>query len=114
MTDEQSCLGPDIDWSPIPFHCREGLEQHFAQGRPVGDFLAAVLSNDLAGAVTRADISNLYILRDYVHFLHAHAPPASYGSRKAFLEWQGKGGLAGIERTSKSIDRINRERDHGK
>lgn len=74
------------------------LAEYIVQGHPVGDFLAAVLSNDLTKAVTKADAMNLPRLPDYVAFLNNVAPVGCFGSPAAFNEWLRTGGVTGRQR----------------
>jgi hypothetical protein len=62
---------------------------YFEKGRPPGSFLAAVLANDLVGAVGQADDINKYRLADYVQWLYWEAPgrPCGWGSYEAVREW---------------------------
>ena len=63
---------------------------YFEQRRPTGDFLAAVISNDLVGAFSHADDSNTRAMRDYVFWLYNYAPARSigvWGSREAVAAW---------------------------
>lgn len=83
------------NWLLIPEHCRDGLDAYLGEGRPVGHFLTAVLSNDLAAAAGRADDENRPRLADYVRFLYSYAPAGSWGSPKAVKDWIARGGLAG-------------------
>lgn len=55
--------------------------------RPVGDFLMAVLSNDLRGACQRADDENIENLPAYVAYLYNEAPGACWGSPEKVKEW---------------------------
>ena len=54
---------------------------------PVGDFLQAVIANDLREAVFRADDENIELIPVYVMFLHLEAPASSWGSHEAYDEW---------------------------
>jgi hypothetical protein len=83
------------DWSMIPEHCQAGLRRHIEDGGEVGDFLTAVLSNNLSEAVMRADAINLNRLRDYMLFLHNFAPPNCFGSAEKVEAWRKAGGLNG-------------------
>lgn len=65
------------------------LREYINNGQPVGDFLAAVLCNDLAEACGRADEENLRNLPAYTGFLYNEAPSTCHGSiekMKAHLE----------------------------
>ena len=46
---------PDIDYSPLPEHLREGAQRYVEQGVATGSFLRSVFENDFAMAVVRAD-----------------------------------------------------------
>ena len=80
----------------VPEHCREALRRYIASGRPLGDFLRAVVSNNFSNAVARADEANLSRLRDYMLFLNNHAPGKCWGSEIAYGAWRKRGGLAGM------------------
>lgn len=79
----------------IPLRMMEGIEEYINKGRPTGDFLKAVFSNDFMGCTGRADSENLANLPAYASYLYNVAPIGSYGSLKAYKAWIKKGGLAG-------------------
>ena len=80
-------IEPFASWLLIPEHCRKSLQDYILYGAPVGDFLSAVLSNDLRGAIARADDDNLPRLKDYITFLYQFAPAACWGSAKNHADW---------------------------
>jgi hypothetical protein len=84
--------GPD--WSLIPEYMREGLRKWIDDGIEPGGFLQAVLKNQFAQAVTRADGMNTLILRSYAHFLFT-CPSDCWGSEDAYKAWVAHHGLAG-------------------
>jgi hypothetical protein len=71
----------------VPVTLHDGLRNYIAGRRPVGSFLTAVLSNDLAGAVVRADPGNKFALPEIVLFLHNYAPSPCWGSPEAVEAW---------------------------
>ena len=71
----------------IPEHMGEALDEYVALGRPVGDFLYAVLTNNLYDACARADMHNAPNLMAYVEWLYNHAPSQCYGSRDKVAAW---------------------------
>lgn len=71
--------------------CRGALIRYVLHGDQVGDFLSAVISNELVEAAGRADAENIVILHVYAAFLHNVAPGASWGSREAMRSWRGIG-----------------------
>ena len=79
----------------IPEHIVESLEAFKANGRPVGDFLRAVLSNDLTDAVGRADSENAKILAEIVKHVYWEMPADSWGSRDKYNHWVDIGGIKG-------------------
>lgn len=66
---------PDL----CPEHIRESIDAYTQQGRPTGSFLHAVLSNDLAAAVARADEANIVLLPHIVAYVNARVPFAVWG-----------------------------------
>lgn len=76
----------------------EGLQGWFEQGIPVGDFLTAVLSNNLRESFGRADHINVRCLHQLVQWLYWEAPATSWGSAENVEAWGAIGGLAGMQR----------------
>jgi len=83
-------------WDAIPEHCRYSLDGYISFGWNVGHFLTAVLANDLAGAVGRADIENGAALPGYARFLYNYAPTGCWGSYDKVSEWTSMGGMTGL------------------
>ena len=54
---------------------------------PTGDFLTAVISNDLTGACFRADDNNLENLPAFVAYFYNEAPSTCWGSEDKRLRW---------------------------
>ncbi len=80
----------NADWSLIPPHMRGAVVRYFDDGIPPGDFLSAVLCNDLREACARADETNRYLLFDYIKFFYSYAPSGSWGSPDNFETWINK------------------------
>lgn len=74
-----------MDAKLCPPKVRESLERYWTDGVPVGDFLQAVLCNDLVGAFMRADEDNRKALGDIVAWVHGTLPCDIWGSREAYL-----------------------------
>lgn len=89
------CLGKPVlltirslhDYTLIPQPCMEGLQRYVKDGTPTGDFLHAVLCNDLKEAVGRADEQNLWLLPIYCHWLYNEAPSPCWGSPERVERW---------------------------
>lgn len=66
---------------------REALERWITLGELPGDFLQAVLRNDLVDAACRADEDNAPLLTAYGRFLQHYAPSGCYGSPALVDNW---------------------------
>ncbi len=76
--------GKPIDYSGLPEHLQGGMRRYLEDGRPVGSFLRAVLSNDLCLAVLLcSDVSQLPSI---ARWLVNDAPQGSFGSREAYFK----------------------------
>lgn len=71
----------------IPSYMIDGLVRYLVDHVPTGDFLRAVLENNLMRALDKADITNSPLLRNYARFLYNYAPLGSYGSRENVRKW---------------------------
>jgi len=71
----------------IPDYMMEGLELYIEHGVVPGDFLTAVIKNDLAEAVGRADDHNMRNLPAYVGYLYNEAPATCWGSAEKMKVW---------------------------
>lgn len=81
--------------SMLPQHMQRGFIDYIETGAPPGDFLTAVICNDLRGAFGQADNINFYLIGDFVSAFHNFAPAMCWGSNEAFMHWQQAGGLKG-------------------
>ena len=64
-----------------------GLERWIDHHIEPGDFLCAVLANDLKEACGRADNTNTLCLYRYVQFLYTYAPSQCWGSPEKVAQW---------------------------
>lgn len=71
----------------IPGYMQDGIIAYYEEGRPPGDFLCAVINNDLRDAVGRADNTNLHLLHNYIMWFYNHAPSGTWGFEGAVGEW---------------------------
>ena len=85
----------EADWSLIPERMIGGMRRYLEHGIPPGDFLTAILSNDLREACMRADEENQRLIFAYVKFLYNYAPAGSWGSPQNYNAWIKLGGLNG-------------------
>jgi hypothetical protein len=66
---------------------KESLDAYAKEGRPTGGFLEAVLSNDLMGALGRADLQNRYDIFDICSYVYNHCPANCHGSPARVTLW---------------------------
>jgi len=71
----------------ISDHMMVSLRKYIEHGCPVGDFLTAVLENNLSEACGRADDENIENLPAFVAYLYNEAPAACHGSREKVRAW---------------------------
>lgn len=64
----------------VPAHTALGLVAYIVNRTPTGDFLRAVLENNLMEAFGRADRLNTFCMKGIVSFIYNEAPIASHGS----------------------------------
>lgn len=76
-----------FDFNQIPPHMMDALRRYTEQHHPVGDFLQAVIGNDLAEACARADDTNIEIIPVYVAWFYSQAPAPYWGSRAKYTAW---------------------------
>ena len=79
----------EINYDRIPEHCRDSLKLYVEHGVPTGNFLHAVLSNDLVRAFALADHINEVRMKAYAAFLYNEAPRGCWGSPEAVKNWAG-------------------------
>ena len=77
----------------VPGDMQDGLERYVNDGCRPGNFLSAVLSNNLEMAVQHADSTNISRLFDYVYVIYNNAPAGCHGSKERFEAWIKRGGL---------------------
>ena len=71
----------------IPQRMQGAIIRYYEKGLPPGDFLTAVIKNDLAEAVGRADHENVRLLKEYVMWFYNWAPGGSWGSEENYVRW---------------------------
>jgi hypothetical protein len=76
----------------IPHRMMSSILNYVNWGIPPGDFLTAVICNDLKEAVGRADDENLRNIPAYVAYFYNEAPSPCWGSEKKMRAWIKKGG----------------------
>lgn len=77
----------DGEYEAIPEDMRQAMKRYVLEGRETGDFLTAVICNDLQRAVSRADLKNLPLLQTYVRWFYNVAPSDCHGSAQHMRDW---------------------------
>lgn len=102
----------DINYKTLPNYMYNYIQGYIEDGRPIGDFLTAIFSNQLVQSFAHADTNNRQRLDAYATFLFNEAPIGSHGSIEAVLSWQARGGLNGIKKAKEFDDDIQARIDH--
>jgi hypothetical protein len=76
-------------YSKIPEQIRCGLVHHFVWGLPLGDFMTAILTNDLRGVFRIADEPSLRGLRAVMTWCYSFGPAPAQGSIGETDAWKG-------------------------
>lgn len=79
---------------------KKAIDKYVADGTPVGDFVRAVLENDLRGAVCHADEQNLRDLAEIVKHVYNNIPSGCWGSPEKVSAWLEDHAIARQKRTS--------------
>jgi hypothetical protein len=77
-------------YAQIPERMQEALKRYIYDNLKPGDFLTAVLRNNLRDAVGKADDDNLPLLPLYVRWLYNFAPGNCWGSPENVDAWLAK------------------------
>jgi hypothetical protein len=84
------------DWKLIPEYMHDAVLRYVQHGKRPGDFLSAVICNDLFRAVERADDTNIKLLARYVMFFYNYTPHECWGSEAKVKAWVARGGVNGL------------------
>lgn len=84
----------EIIYDSVPVGYMSGAVQRYVENRlEPGGFMRALLCNDLRGAVSRADGTNVARIPHWVVWLEENMPRGSWGSPEAYESWI-SGGVA--------------------
>lgn len=76
-----------LKYPKIPTHTLAGLLKYWVQREPAGDFLTAVLCNNLMVAILAATDDILAAIHDICTFVHIELPYCCYGSVEKVEKW---------------------------
>ena len=71
----------------IPERMMGGIMRWIEHGIQPGDFLMAVITNDLCEAVGGADDENIHLIPAYVSYFYNEAPAQCWGSPEKAAAW---------------------------
>jgi len=73
----------------IPTHTMEALDDYFLRGYEPGRFIVSILTNNLYGAVTSADLANRHAIYEIVKWLTTDpiVPIHSWGTKDHVSNW---------------------------
>ncbi len=95
QADEEDALTIKALGCKVPAHLIPGLVRYIVYGIPTGDFLRAVLSNDLFGAMEKADEESAGGMKQICTFLYSYAPSECRDSDYSVTKWIVRNGLSG-------------------
>ena len=76
-----------LDYSKLPERLQGGAQRYIENGIIPGDFLTAVIQNNLKETIGRADDDMIKVLREIVTWFYWEAPAGCWGSVKHMNEW---------------------------
>ncbi len=71
----------------VPDRMMGGIRRYIEHGIKPGDFLVAVITNNLLDSVTLSDDENLVNLPAFVHYFYNEAPAICWGSKEKMDNW---------------------------
>lgn len=88
----------------VPNHLKEAIDRYVAKRQPVGDFLTAVLSNNLREAHILADEVSLAALPHIVAYCLWEIPANCWGSYQKVEKWLSN--RVEVEKVSNAADAL--------
>lgn len=77
----------DMEYERLPERLRVGVQRYIEDGYLPGDFLFAVITNNLLMAVGRADSDMIKVLPEITTWFYSYPPSPCWGSEKALENW---------------------------
>jgi hypothetical protein len=91
----------------IPARILGSINAYVRTGRPVGDFVYSVLTNNLKESLFLADPESLAALPVIVRYLYHRVPSSCWVSKENVASWMEKGGAEGQKDRQFEIDLID-------
>ena len=76
-----------LNYDKLPERLRGGAQRYIEHGIQPGDFLTAVIDNNLKESVSRADDDMIKRLLEIVSWWYWEAPAGCWGSKEKRLAW---------------------------
>ena len=92
----KSALNYTFQGFEIPEYMARGVDRYISDCLQPGDFLTAVITNDLKKAVDRADDNNMKNIPAYIGYFYNETPVSCWGSEKNMTAWMAHGGVNGV------------------
>lgn len=89
----------NIDYSKLPEHIQGGIKRYVEQGIIPGNFLQAVICNNLSESFALADETNQGRMFSIVKFFYNEVPLQCWKSKEKMELWHKAGGLNGTHPT---------------
>ncbi len=86
-TGREGSGGVSTNYDKLPEHMQEAARRYIEEGEMPGDFLVAVLENNLTRAFGRADEVNRSAMWQWCLWLHNEIPMGAWGSAANVLAW---------------------------
>jgi len=83
------------------------IERYVSSGLDPGDFVQAILSNDLMEACKRADENNLKAIVAIAQHVYSHVPRNCYGTKTIVRLWIELGSAQRLNGSAALIDQIS-------
>jgi hypothetical protein len=77
-------------YGSVPARILDILDAYAEEGRQTGDFVGAVLENNLFEAVGHADCESMAALKMIVTYVHCQMPQGCWGSPEKVKTWREK------------------------
>ena len=71
----------------IPERMMGGIKRYIENGIVPGNFLKAVIQNNLSEAIGQADVENLKNIPAYIGYFYNETPLSCWGSKKKMEKW---------------------------
>ena len=78
----------------LPDYMWGGVRRYLEHGIPPGDFLHAVLTNDLSEAFGRADETNRTVMYEWCLFFYNAVPGNCWRTQANYDQWVDRGGFS--------------------